>query len=103
MNELCSCIKVDADVISRRVAGFNTQIRDSHSRVEVIASPGVVSTVQHVSEVLPAKLLTILCKFPEAGEWKGGRNVLEIWMLISHSYLCHASILDENLLADRTG
>lgn len=67
MNEFCSRIKVDAHVVGRRVVGFDAQIRDSHSRVKVVASSGAVSTVQHVSEVLPAKLGTILCEIPVAG------------------------------------
>lgn len=64
MNELCSRIKVDAHVVGGRIVGFDAQIRDSHPGVKVVASPGAVSTVQHVSEVLPAKLGTVLCEIP---------------------------------------
>lgn len=67
MNELCSCVKVDAHVVGRRVVGFDAQIRDSHSGVIVIASPGAVSTVQHVSEGLPAKCGAIFCEIPVEG------------------------------------
>lgn len=80
MNELCSCIKVDAHVVGGGVMGFDAQVRDSHSRVKVIASPGAVSTVQHMSEVLSPKPCTILCEIPEVGR--------KIWILIGHSYLC---------------
>lgn len=45
MNELCSCIKVDAHVVGGRVVGFDAKICDSHSGVIVVASPGAVSTV----------------------------------------------------------
>lgn len=93
MDELCACIKVDAHVVGRRVVGFNAQIRDSHSGVKVIASPGAVSTVQHVSEVLPAELGPILGEIPVAG----GGIVLKTWISIG------LLIRDDNRHADRPG
>lgn len=67
MNELRPCVKVDAHVIGGRVVGFDAEIRDSHSRVKVVASSGAVSAVQHVSEVFPPERGTIFRKIPAEG------------------------------------
>lgn len=68
MYKLRSWVKVDAHVVGRRVVGFDAQVRDSRSGVKVVTSTRAVSTVQHVGEVLPAKLGAILCEIPAARE-----------------------------------
>lgn len=72
MNELCSGVEVDAHVVGWRVMGFDAQVCDSHSGVEVIPSPGTVSTVQHVGEVLSTKPSAVLCEIPEGWGVGGG-------------------------------